>query len=104
MNERPDILIFLSDQHNAMFTGYAGHDLVETPNLDRIAAEGTVFSNTYTSCPLCVPARTSFLTGQLASKTNIFTNSGEIPSDQATILHSLVAEGYELYSVEECIS
>jgi choline-sulfatase len=55
--EKPDILFFFSDQHHAHYTGYAGNVPVETPNLDRIARQGTAFRSAYTPCPLCVPAR-----------------------------------------------
>jgi choline-sulfatase len=90
-----DILIFLSDQHAGYCAGYAGDRVVRTPNLDRLAASGTVFDSAYTSCPLCVPARMSLLSGQLPSKTGIFTNDDSLASGQATFLHSLGAAGYE---------
>lgn len=90
-----DILIFLSDQHAGYCSGYAGERVVRTPNLDRIAATGTVFDAAYTSCPLCVPARMSMLAGQLPSKTGIFTNDDSLGPSQATFLHSLGAAGYE---------
>lgn len=93
--EKSDILIFISDQHNARITGYEGDKIVKTPVLDEIARNGTVFGAAYTSYPLCVPARVSMLTGQLPSRTGIFTNQGCIPCDQATFFHSLAAEGYE---------
>ena len=92
---KKDILVFLSDQHSGLCTGYAGDKIVRTPNLDRIAGEGTAFESAYTSCPLCVPARNSMLSGQLPSVTGIFENAGSIPSYQATFLHSLGAQGYE---------
>jgi choline-sulfatase len=88
-----DILIFLSDQHAGYCAGYAGDRVVRTPNLDRLAASGTVFDSAYTSCPLCVPARMSLLSGQLPSKTGIFTNDDSLASGQATFLHSLGAAG-----------
>ena len=59
----PNILFFFSDQHHGLYAGYAGHEVVETPNLDRIAASGMVCETTYTACPLCVPARAALLTG-----------------------------------------
>lgn len=93
--DRPDILVFISDQHAGRYGGFAGDKLVRTPNLDQIASNGTVFDAAYTSCPLCVPARISMLTGQLPSKTGIYTNHGVIPGDQATFIHSIAAEGYE---------
>lgn len=93
--DKPDLLIFFSDQHHAYCAGYTGHEVVRTPNLDRIAGDGTAFTAAYTACPLCVPARSAFLTGQLPSHTNVFRNQGCIPSDHSTFLHSLAAEGYE---------
>lgn len=50
-----------------MVAGYANDPYVTIPNVDRLAAEGVAYTNAYTSCPLCVPARSSMLTGQLAS-------------------------------------
>jgi len=92
---KPDILIFLSDQHNAMLAGYAGDSIVRTPHLDKLAADGTVFDAAYTSFPLCVPARIGFMTGQQSFRHGYIGNEGAIPSDQATFIHSLAAEGYE---------
>ncbi len=92
---KPDILVFMSDQHGGKFMSHTGDDLVRTPNLDRIAENGASFTNAYTSCPLCVPARLSFLTGQLPARSKIYTNEQALPSDQATFLHSLTAAGYE---------
>lgn len=92
---QPDILIFFSDQHHAGYSGFAGNSTVSTPNLDRIANHGVVFDTAYTACPLCVPARSAFLTGQLPSETGIYTNQGAVPGDQPTFLHSLAAAGYE---------
>ncbi|WP_066504126.1 sulfatase-like hydrolase/transferase [Abyssisolibacter fermentans] len=91
---KKDILIFLTDQHTPNVIGINNKD-VNTPNLDSLASEGTSFNRAYTSCPLCVPARMSFLTGQLPSKLNVFNNEETIYDDQATFLHSLAASGYE---------
>jgi len=92
---KPDIFIFLSDQHNALFSGFAGHNIVETPNLDQIAEMGTCFDAAYTASPLCVPARMAMLSGQLPSSTGIFINEDTLSEDETTFLHSLAAEGYE---------
>jgi len=90
-----DILIFLSDQHSASEMGCMGNPIVKTPHLDRLAGEGVLFEQAYTSCPLCIPARMSLLTGRLPSKINQFDNRGSIHSDQPTFLHSLSLAGYE---------
>lgn len=92
----PDILVFMSDQHNARIAGFAGDNAVETPHLDQLARDGTAFEAAYTACPLCVPARCAMMSGQLPSKTGIFDNDGALPSDQATFAHSLGAAGYDV--------
>ena len=90
-----DILIFMSDQHAGFLSGYAGDPVVRTPALDRLAQDGTVMENAYTSCPLCVPARMSMLSGQLPSRNGVLDNGGSIPPEQPTFLHALGIAGYE---------
>jgi choline-sulfatase len=92
---RPDILIFMSDQHNALLCGPGGDTVVRTPHMDKLAADGTAFDAAYTSFPLCVPARIGFMTGQLSHRNGFIGNEGAVPSDHATFIHSLAAEGYE---------
>jgi len=72
---KPNIVFICSDQHSYKYTGYAGHNVVKTPNLDRIVSQGVVFSDTYSGGPVSVPARTSMMTGMLASDCNSFCNS-----------------------------
>jgi len=90
-----DILIFLSDQHDGRIQHHNGDTLVRTPHLDALAREGVSYSNAYTPCPLCIPARMSLLSGQLPSHTGVFTNSGSLHPETPTFLHSLAASGYE---------
>ena len=92
---RPDILLFVSDQHTAMITGYAGDPIIDTPHLDRLAREGTAFDAAYTSCPLCVPARMSFLTGRYPSRTGVSSNTHVLDSDIPTFAHAMGRAGYE---------
>lgn len=72
---QPNIVFICSDQHSYKYTGYAGHPLVQTPNLDRIAAEGVRFDSAYCGSPVCVPGRTSLMTGMYPSDCNSFCNS-----------------------------
>lgn len=90
-----DILLFMSDQHSYRLQGYAGDSVIRTPMLDQLAMEGTVFDNAMTSCPLCVPARASMISGQLPSNNGVLFNFNGLSSDQATFLHSLTLSGYE---------
>ena len=57
------VLIFAGDQWRGECLSAAGHPLVKTPNLDALAAEGTLFRNHYTQCSPCGPSRSSLLTG-----------------------------------------
>lgn len=58
-----NILFLMSDQHRGDFIGAAGACWVKTPNLDRLASEGVLFTKAYSSVPSCLPARTCILTG-----------------------------------------
>ena len=74
--ERPNILIIMTDQQRAECVGYAGHKLLETPNMDRIAQEGMAFSHAMTPSPLCMPARASFICGMYPHNHSTWGNSG----------------------------
>ena len=65
----------MSDEHQARALGCAGHPFVQTPNLDKLAAQGTRFTNAYTPCPICVPARASFATGLYPHQTRLWDNA-----------------------------
>tara|TARA_B100000809_G_scaffold264243_1_gene319560 strand:- start:15617 stop:17212 length:1596 start_codon:yes stop_codon:yes gene_type:complete len=70
----PNILVIITDQQAWDAVGYAGNKIVKTPNLDRLARESTNFSNAVTPTAVCVPARTSILTGMLNETTTIRKN------------------------------
>ena len=89
-----DILVFISDQHSPCYSEFAGGQ-AETPALNQIYASGTGLGECYTSCPLCVPARMSMLTGRLPSANGVMTNLDTIPDIMPTFLHPFVEAGYE---------
>jgi choline-sulfatase len=68
-------LVIMSDEHQARAMGCAGHPFVSTPNLDRLAARGTTFTNAVTPSPICVPARAAFVTGQYVHRCRYWDNS-----------------------------
>jgi choline-sulfatase len=73
---RPTNLLFLfADQHGRDFLGCYGHPLVQTPNLDRLAAQGTRFTHGYTNCPICVPARAALHTGRYVHQIRNWNNA-----------------------------
>ena len=71
MADRPNILLFLTDDHGAWATGCYGNSEVQSPTLDALAATGTRFANAYTPCPVCSPARACLLTGRTPSQVGI---------------------------------
>jgi choline-sulfatase len=94
MAARPNLLYIHSDQHNPLVLGCAGDKLIETPNLDRLAAEGVLFSGVYCSSPICVPSRMSMLTGRHPSQNQVWTNNHLLDSGIPTLAHSMGAAGY----------
>jgi len=91
---RPHILMFMSDQHSARFMGCAEDGCIQTPCMDRLAAEGARFANCYCNFPLCVPSRMSFLTSRHCHRLNIWSNSDSLDSNAPTLAHGLGLAGY----------
>ncbi|MEM7568013.1 MAG: sulfatase-like hydrolase/transferase [Pseudomonadota bacterium] len=95
MDERPNILLVLTDQHAARVLGCAGDQAADTPALDRLASAGTRFTSCYCASPLCVPSRTALLTGLPPHVSGVRTNDDILPTGLPTIAHSLGAAGYD---------
>ena len=94
-----NLIVILSDEHNKRVTGCYGHPMIKTPNLDQLAARGTRFTSAYTNCPICVPARASFATGQYVHKNRCWDNAiaydGKVPSWG----HRLMEQGHRVTSI-----
>nr|ADI19152.1 arylsulfatase a and related enzymes [uncultured delta proteobacterium HF0130_05G09] len=88
-------LIFIqSDQHNYNCLGCNGDEVVNTPNLDKLAKKGISFTNVYSASPICVPSRMSFLTGMMPYENEIWTNDQILNSAIPTYAHAMGAGGY----------
>jgi len=74
-DRKTNVLLIMTDQQAWNAVGYSGNRMIKTPNLDRLASEGVNFSHAVTPCPVCVPARTSILTGRLTETTTIRENN-----------------------------
>ncbi len=94
-NDRPNILIIMSDQHSKRALGCYGNTLVRTPNFDRLAEEGIRFTNAYCPAPLCVPSRMSFMTSRTPSRNRVWNNQHVLSSGIPTWAHHLGAAEYE---------
>ncbi|MER3405534.1 MAG: sulfatase [Chloroflexota bacterium] len=91
---RPNLLYLHSDQHDPYITGCYGDPYVQTPHLDRLAAQGVLFTNVYCSSPLCVPSRMSLLTCQYPCDIEVWTNEHILDSGIPTFAHAMSAAGY----------
>ncbi len=91
---KTNILVIMSDQHNVKVTGCYGDELVRTPNIDRLAAEGMRFDRCYTPSPVCVPARMSFVSGRRPSENNVIDNPDILSSRIMTWPECLNQAGY----------
>lgn len=94
-----NLLIIMSDEHNPKMLGCAGNPIVETPNLDKLAAGGVRFSSAYCTSPVCIPARASFAVGkyihQIGYADNADAYDGSIPSWH----HKLRNRGHQVVSI-----
>ncbi len=71
MHQRPNILLFITDDHGAWANGCYGNGEVRTPTIDALAETGARFDKAYTPCPVCSPARACLLTGKTPSQVGI---------------------------------
>lgn len=94
-----NLLILMSDEHQARALGCAGHSLVQTPHLDRLAAQGTRFTAAYTPCPICVPARAAFASGQHVHQTGLWDNAMPYTGTPPGWGHALQAAGVRVESI-----
>ena len=92
---KPNILIIMVDQLNGTLFPDGPADWLHAPNLKALAARSTRFANTYTASPLCAPARASFMSGQLPSRTGVYDNAAEFASSIPTYAHHLRRAGYQ---------
>ena len=91
---RPNILVIMVDQLNGTLFPDGPADFLHAPNLKTLARRSARFVNNYTASPLCAPARASFMSGQLPSRTRVYDNAAEFASDIPTFAHHLRAAGY----------
>ncbi|MFC6637688.1 sulfatase-like hydrolase/transferase [Sulfitobacter sp. JBTF-M27] len=96
---KSNLLVIMSDEHQARAMGCAGHPFVQTPNLDALAARGTRFTSAYTPSPICVPARASFATGLYPHQTRLWDNAMPYDGSIRGWGHALQEKGIPVESI-----
>ena len=97
--QRPNILIFCVDEQRGDHLGCMGHPHLQTPNLDRLAAEGALFRNCFSSSPVCMPARATMLTGLTNRVSGVYTNGINLDESIPTLPGMLAEAGYRTHAV-----
>ena len=97
--EPKNLLFIMADEHARGVLGCYGNSVVRTPNLDRLAAGGTRFTNAYTPSPVCVSARASLATGRWVHETGCWSSAEPYDGSIPGWGHHLTAAGHRVASI-----
>lgn len=98
IEERPNILFIMSDDHTSQAWGIYGgvlKDYVQNVNIKRLAEEGVVLNNSFCTNSICVPSRATILTGQYSNKNGVYTLNDALQPDSLNIAKLLKDNGYK---------
>ena len=79
----PNVLMLVTDDMNDWIGCLDGHEQIKTPNIDRLAKRGVLFSNAHCQAPICNPSRTSFMTGLRPSTTGNLSQQSMVSINQS---------------------
>lgn len=113
LQARPNLVVILIDDMGWRDTGFAGNETIQTPNLDRLAKSGIVFTQAYAAAPNCAPTRACLMTGQYTPRHGVYTvlderhtpgqpnhkimasaSKAELNSEAVTVAEALQDAGY----------
>lgn len=97
--KKPNIVLFVADELRSDALGIHGCQAAMTPNIDEFSEDSVSFHNTYCQNPVCVPSRSSFLTGLYPHTKGHRTMHYLLEEDDKTILEELKSNGYKVYWV-----
>ena len=95
MAERPNVIVFFTDQQRWDTSGLHGNPMDLTPNFDAMARRGTHVAQSFTCQPVCGPARSCLQTGLYATNTGCWRNGIPLQDDARTLAHHFKDAGYE---------
>jgi arylsulfatase A-like enzyme len=94
VSQRPNVIVFFTDQQRWDSTGVHGNPLDLTPNFDQMAQRGTHLFHTFTCQPVCGPARAVLQTGKYATTVGCWRNGIALPATARTLAHHFHEAGY----------
>src|SRR5690625_4976842 len=95
MDGRLNILLIVTDQQRADCLGIAGHQCLQTQQMDELASKGVRFTNAYTTCPACQPTRRNLMGGKHPARNGTVTNTGQQWLNDNTVSRILRDSGYQ---------
>ena len=94
-----NMLVLMSDEHNAKILGCHGNGLAKTPHIDALAARGTRFSTAYCNSPICIPARAAFATGRYINQIGYWDNADPYEGSEPSWHHRLRDQSFRVDSI-----
>jgi arylsulfatase A-like enzyme len=91
----PNIIVIMADDHSQRAISAYGSTLIHTPNIDRLADEGMLFSSSFVTNSICAPSRAVLLTGQYSHRNGLRDNRDEFDGSQMTFPRLLQQAGYQ---------
>ena len=93
---KPNIIWIMADDLGYADVGCYGQKIIQTPNIDRLAREGTRFTDAYAGCTVCAPSRSVLMTGKHMGHTSVRSNPGGVPllASDVTVAQILKKAGY----------
>ncbi|NCG36965.1 MAG: sulfatase-like hydrolase/transferase [Actinobacteria bacterium] len=103
MTNQPNVLFIITDQQRAADVGFMGNRVVRTPHLDALAARGMVFDNAWVANPMCMPNRSTIMTGRMPSAHGVIFNDRSLELGAGTHVRQFREAGYRTALLENRI-
>ena len=95
-SKKPNIVVYLSDDHGSEYLGCYGNSDIQTPHLDSLAEEGIRFTHAFTPTPTCAPSRSTLYTGLYPARHGAMGNHTECHTHLKTLPNRLRELGYRV--------
>ena len=100
-DQRPNIILIITDQQRFDTIRALGFPYVDTPNLDRLVNEGVTFTNAFITAPSCAPSRASLFTGLYPAAHGCTQENWTLSEDVVTLAEVLRSNGYQTHGITE---
>ena len=92
---RPNVVFVFDDQHRYSAMGSSGNAVIQTPHLDRLAGQGLILDQMYSSCPICAPYRGQLMTGRYSHCNGVMDNEYMLFPGQTFLPEAFRQAGYK---------